>query len=96
MWMQLVLCFKVHLDWSMRDIFMIFGISTLGRIFNNHVLGCFKVHVCDCVMIWENYVEGQEVANGSSVVESKQKEVLQVVVAEVLGDGKFYIQTVSN
>ncbi|XP_058071389.1 ribonuclease TUDOR 2-like isoform X2 [Magnolia sinica] len=88
MWMQLVLCFKVHLDWSMRDIFMIFGISTLGRIFNNHVLGCFK--------IWENYVEGQEVANGSSVVESKQKEVLQVVVAEVLGDGKFYIQTVSN
>lgn len=30
------------------------------------------------LQIWENYVEGQEAVNGSSVVESKQKEVLKV------------------
>ncbi|RWR73163.1 nuclease domain-containing protein 1 [Cinnamomum micranthum f. kanehirae] len=46
--------------------------------------------------IWENYVEGQEAVNGSSVVESKQKEVLKVVVTEILGGGKFYIQTVGD
>jgi len=46
--------------------------------------------------IWENYVEGQEPVNGSSVVESKQKEVLKVVVTEILGGGKFYIQTVGD
>ncbi|OVA17327.1 Tudor domain [Macleaya cordata] len=45
--------------------------------------------------IWENYVEGQEVANGSAA-ESKQKEVLKVVVTEVLGGGKFYVQTVGD
>ncbi|KAF8390783.1 hypothetical protein HHK36_025311 [Tetracentron sinense] len=45
--------------------------------------------------IWENYVEGQEVANGSAV-ESKQKEVLKVVVTEILGGGKFYVQTVGD
>ncbi|KAJ8772455.1 hypothetical protein K2173_027632 [Erythroxylum novogranatense] len=45
--------------------------------------------------IWENYVEGEEVSNGS-VVESKQKEVLKVVVTEVLGGGKFYVQTVGD
>ncbi|KAL3716227.1 hypothetical protein ACJRO7_007913 [Eucalyptus globulus] len=45
--------------------------------------------------IWENYVEGQEVSNGSAV-ESKQKEVLKVVVTEVLGGGKFYVQTVGD
>ncbi|XP_050226106.1 ribonuclease TUDOR 1 [Mercurialis annua] len=42
--------------------------------------------------IWENYVEGEEVSNGPAV-ESKQKEVLKVVVTEVLGGGKFYVQT---
>ncbi|THU53720.1 hypothetical protein C4D60_Mb10t17430 [Musa balbisiana] len=45
--------------------------------------------------IWENYVEGQEVSNGSST-EAKQKEVLKVVVTEVLGGGKFYVQTVGD
>ncbi|KAL5564736.1 hypothetical protein UlMin_027900 [Ulmus minor] len=51
--------------------------------------------------IWENYVEGEEVSNGSSAAaaaaaESKQKEVLKVVVTEVLGGGKFYVQTVGD
>ncbi|KAL5979958.1 Translin-1 [Asimina triloba] len=46
--------------------------------------------------IWESFVEGQEVTNGSSVAENKQKEVLQVVVTEVLGGGMFYVQTVGD
>ncbi|KAE8727131.1 TUDOR-SN protein 1 isoform 2 [Hibiscus syriacus] len=46
--------------------------------------------------IWENYVEGEEVSNGQAAVESKQKELLQVVVTEVLGGGKFYVQTVGD
>ncbi|CAL9178588.1 unnamed protein product [Musa hybrid cultivar] len=45
--------------------------------------------------IWENYVEGQEVSNGSSS-EAKQKEMLKVVVTEVLGGGKFYVQPVGD
>ncbi|KAF9607540.1 hypothetical protein IFM89_036902 [Coptis chinensis] len=45
--------------------------------------------------IWENYVEGQEVVNGPAA-ESRQKEVLKVVVTEVLGSGKFYVQTVGD
>ncbi|KAJ4959753.1 hypothetical protein NE237_019663 [Protea cynaroides] len=45
--------------------------------------------------IWENYVEGQEVAKGSTA-ESKQKEVLKINVTEVLGSGKFYVQTVED
>ncbi|KQJ97123.1 ribonuclease TUDOR 1 [Brachypodium distachyon] len=45
--------------------------------------------------IWENYVEGEEVSNGSAS-ESKQKEILKVVVTEVLGGGKFYAQTVGD
>lgn len=45
--------------------------------------------------IWENYVEGEEASNGPAV-ESKQKEVLKVVVSEVLGGGKFYVQTVGD
>ncbi|KAF2321361.1 hypothetical protein GH714_040435 [Hevea brasiliensis] len=45
--------------------------------------------------IWENYVEGKEVSNGPAV-ESKQKEVLKVVVTEVLGGGKFYVQAVGD
>ncbi|KAF5476474.1 hypothetical protein F2P56_003226 [Juglans regia] len=45
--------------------------------------------------IWENYVEGEEVSNGAAV-EIKQKEVLKVVVTEVLGGGKFYVQTVGD
>ncbi|KAL9241835.1 hypothetical protein vseg_015899 [Gypsophila vaccaria] len=46
--------------------------------------------------IWENYVEGQEVANGSSVAETRKKEVLKVTVTEVLSGGKFYVQTVGD
>ncbi|KAL9229368.1 hypothetical protein vseg_004842 [Gypsophila vaccaria] len=46
--------------------------------------------------IWENYVEGQEIANGSSVAETRKKEVLKVVVTEVLSGGKFYVQTVGD
>ncbi|KAJ4847923.1 Translin-1 [Turnera subulata] len=45
--------------------------------------------------IWENYVEGQEVSNGPAV-ESKQKEVLKVLVTEVLDGGRFYVQTVGD
>lgn len=45
--------------------------------------------------IWENYVEGEEVSNGAAV-EGKQKEVLKVVVTEILGGGKFYVQQVGD
>ncbi|CAG7896036.1 unnamed protein product [Brassica rapa] len=49
------------------------------------------------VKIWENYVEGEEVVNGGgSKVETRQKETLKVVVTEVLGGGKFYVQTVGD
>ncbi|KAJ8752668.1 hypothetical protein K2173_005557 [Erythroxylum novogranatense] len=46
--------------------------------------------------IWENYVEGEEVVSNGPAVESKQKEVLKVVVTEVLGGGKFYVQAVGD
>ncbi|KAK1270898.1 hypothetical protein QJS04_geneDACA024967 [Acorus gramineus] len=45
--------------------------------------------------IWENYAEGQEPVNGSTPENSK-KEVLKVVVTEVLDGGRFYVQTVSD
>ncbi|PIA40659.1 hypothetical protein AQUCO_02400015v1 [Aquilegia coerulea] len=45
--------------------------------------------------IWETYVEGQENGNPSAG-ESKKKEVLKVVVTEVLGGGKFYVQMVGD
>lgn len=45
--------------------------------------------------IWENYVEGEVVPSGANV-ESKQQEVLKVTVTEVLGGGKFYVQTVGD
>ncbi|KAF7833594.1 ribonuclease TUDOR 1-like [Senna tora] len=45
--------------------------------------------------IWENYVEGEEVSNGVAV-ENKQQEVLKVMVTEVLGGGKFYVQKVGD
>ncbi|XP_027339745.1 ribonuclease TUDOR 1 isoform X2 [Abrus precatorius] len=44
--------------------------------------------------IWENFVEGEEVSNGAPV-ENKQ-EVLKVMVTEVLGGGKFYVQPVGD
>ncbi|XP_022771297.1 ribonuclease TUDOR 1-like isoform X2 [Durio zibethinus] len=46
--------------------------------------------------IWENYVEGEEDSNEQATIESKQKELLKVVVTEVLGGGKFYVQTVGD
>ncbi|XP_011040304.1 PREDICTED: staphylococcal nuclease domain-containing protein 1 isoform X2 [Populus euphratica] len=45
--------------------------------------------------IWENYVEGEAI-NSGPVVESKQKEVLKVVVTEVLDGGRFYVQIVED
>ncbi|WJX47856.1 Translin-1 [Trifolium repens] len=45
--------------------------------------------------IWENYVEGEEVSNGTTV-EKKQQEVLKVTVTEVLGGGKFYVQPIGD
>ncbi|XP_058195717.1 ribonuclease TUDOR 1-like [Rhododendron vialii] len=45
--------------------------------------------------IWENFVEGEEVSNGSTA-ERKQKEDLKVTVTEVLGGGKFYVQLVGD
>nr|CAD1836694.1 unnamed protein product [Ananas comosus var. bracteatus] len=45
--------------------------------------------------MWEKYVEGEEVSNGSTA-ENKQKEVIKVVVTEVMGGGKFYVQTVAD
>ncbi|KAL6972941.1 Translin-1 [Sarracenia purpurea var. burkii] len=45
--------------------------------------------------IWENFVEGEEVSNGSAT-ERKQKEELKVTVTEVLGGGKFYVQVVGD
>ncbi|KAJ4897482.1 TUDOR-SN protein 2 [Raphanus sativus] len=46
--------------------------------------------------IWENYVEGEEAVNGGSKVETRHKETLKVVVTEVLGGGRFYVQTVGD
>ncbi|XAR50415.1 Micrococcal nuclease [Bertholletia excelsa] len=45
--------------------------------------------------IWENFVEGEEVSNGSTT-ERKQKEELKVTVTEVLGGGKFYVQLIAD
>ncbi|XP_074374885.1 ribonuclease TUDOR 1-like isoform X2 [Apium graveolens] len=43
----------------------------------------------------ENCVKGQEVSNDLAVTR-KPKEVLQVVVKEVLGGGRFYVQTTAD
>ncbi|KAI8544128.1 hypothetical protein RHMOL_Rhmol08G0271500 [Rhododendron molle] len=45
--------------------------------------------------IWENFVEGEEVPNGSTA-ERKHKEELKVTVTDVLGGGKFYVQIVGD
>ncbi|XP_058075711.1 ribonuclease TUDOR 1-like [Magnolia sinica] len=67
------------------------------RIPNSHLLAKAKPSAKNQrLKIWENHVEGQEATNGSSVAETKQKEVLKVVVTEVLGGGKFYVQTVGD
>ncbi|CAN8256952.1 unnamed protein product [Cochlearia groenlandica] len=46
--------------------------------------------------IWENYVEGEEVSNGSTNVETRHKETLKVAVTEILGGGKFYVQSIGD
>ncbi|KVI06127.1 RNA-induced silencing complex, nuclease component Tudor-SN [Cynara cardunculus var. scolymus] len=46
-------------------------------------------------LIWENYVEGEEVTNGAAP-DRKQKEEFKAVVTEVLGGGKFYVQNVAD
>ncbi|KAK7282156.1 hypothetical protein RIF29_10740 [Crotalaria pallida] len=46
--------------------------------------------------IWENFVEGEEVSNGAAADNKQQQEVLKVIVTEVLGGGKFYVQTVGD
>lgn len=45
--------------------------------------------------IWESFVEGEEVTNGPTT-ERKHKEEKKVVVTEVLGGGKFYVQGVAD
>nr|GEX15747.1 ribonuclease TUDOR 1-like [Tanacetum cinerariifolium] len=45
--------------------------------------------------IWENFVEGEEVTNGSTP-EKKQKEEFKAVVTEVLDGGRFYVQAVAD
>ncbi|KAF7052112.1 hypothetical protein CFC21_060257 [Triticum aestivum] len=68
----------------------------LDRIPDAHVLTrAEKLAKQQKLKIWENYVEGEEVTNGSAS-ESKQKEILKVVATEVLGGGKFYAQTVGD
>ncbi|KAL8230450.1 hypothetical protein R6Q57_000228 [Mikania cordata] len=46
-------------------------------------------------LIWENYVEGEEVSNGAANVK-KHIEEFKVMVTEVLGGGKFYVQAVED
>lgn len=46
--------------------------------------------------VWENYVEGQEAANGSASDSTSKKEVLKVLVTEVLDGGRFYVQVASD
>ncbi|KAK7291504.1 hypothetical protein RIF29_06702 [Crotalaria pallida] len=45
--------------------------------------------------IWENFVEGEVVPNAATV-ENKQQEVLKVMVTEVVGGGRFYVQSVGD
>lgn len=46
--------------------------------------------------IWENFVEGDEVSNGAPTDKKQQKEELKVTVTEVIGGGKFYVQSVAD
>ncbi|XP_024973253.1 ribonuclease TUDOR 1-like [Cynara cardunculus var. scolymus] len=45
--------------------------------------------------IWENYVEGEQISNDPAH-DRKQKEEFKVMVTEVLGGGKFYVQAVAD
>lgn len=46
--------------------------------------------------VWENFVEGQEAANGSASDSTSKKEVLKVLVTEVLDGGRFYVQVAGD
>lgn len=69
----------------------------LDRIPDSHILSQAEDSAKrQKLKIWENYVEGQEVPNGTPAPQNREKEVLKVVVTEVLGGGKFYVQTVGD
>lgn len=70
----------------------------LDRVADSHLLAQAQESARrQKLKIWENYVEGQEVTNGTPTPQNRQKEVLkQVAVTEVIGGGKFYIQTVGD
>lgn len=69
----------------------------LDRIPDSHILSQAEDSAKrQKLKIWENYVEGQEVPNGTPAPQNQEKEVLKVVVTEVLGGGKFYVQTVGD
>ncbi|CAH9104639.1 unnamed protein product [Cuscuta europaea] len=71
-------------------------LSTFGSIPEAHLLAQAELSAkTQKLKIWANYVEGEEVPSGP-VSERKQKEELKVVVTEVLGGGKFYIQSVDQ
>uniref|UniRef100_A0A0D6R1R8 Ribonuclease n=1 Tax=Araucaria cunninghamii TaxID=56994 RepID=A0A0D6R1R8_ARACU len=46
--------------------------------------------------VWEHYEEDQKAANGSASDSKSKKEVLKVVVTEVLDGGRFYAQVASD
>jgi len=46
--------------------------------------------------LWENYVEGEDVPVTDQSSDRRKKEELKVVVTEVLGGGKFYVQSVAD
>lgn len=69
----------------------------LDRIPDSHILSQAEDSAKrQKLKIWDNYVEGQEVPNGTPAPQNREKEVLKVVVTEVLGGGKFYVQTVGD
>ncbi|GAB2278323.1 Translin-1 [Dionaea muscipula] len=79
----------VLLEAGLARIQTTFGID---RIADGHLLvQAEELAKQQKLKIWEGYVEGQEVANGSAA-ENKQKEVLQAVVTEILDGGRFYVQ----
>ncbi|CAN1133270.1 Ribonuclease TUDOR 1 [Linum perenne] len=88
---------------NMATVLLEAGLAKLQKAFGNDSIP--DVHLLERaeqsakrqkLKIWENYVEGEEVSNGAPTMDGKQKEVLKVVVTEVLGGGKLYIQTVGD
>ncbi|XP_019167393.1 PREDICTED: ribonuclease TUDOR 1-like [Ipomoea nil] len=71
-------------------------LSSFGSIPDAHLLAQAEQSAKkQKLKIWANYVEGEEVPTGP-VSERRQKEELKVVVTEVLGGGKFYVQSVAD